>query len=63
MEGSTRANMNYLQQLYRFHRQLGTPVRHVPQLNKRPVDLYRLRKEVNERGGFDEVGPSECDRK
>ncbi|KAI9598108.1 JmjC domain, hydroxylase-domain-containing protein [Syncephalis fuscata] len=55
MEGSTRANMNYLQQLYRFHRQLGTPVRHVPQLNKRPVDLYRLRKEVNDRGGFDEV--------
>ncbi|KAI8055345.1 JmjC domain, hydroxylase-domain-containing protein [Syncephalis plumigaleata] len=55
MEGSTRANLNYLQQLYRFHRQLGTPVRHVPQLNKRPVDLYRLRKEVMERGGFDEV--------
>ncbi|RKP09517.1 JmjC domain, hydroxylase-domain-containing protein, partial [Thamnocephalis sphaerospora] len=55
MEGSTRANMNYLQQLYRFHRQQGTPVRHVPQLNKRPVDLYRLRKEVLSRGGFDQV--------
>ncbi|KAG2174221.1 hypothetical protein INT43_004242, partial [Umbelopsis isabellina] len=52
MEGETRANLNYLEQLYKFHRQAGHPVHKIPQLDKRPIDLFRLKKEVAQRGGY-----------
>ncbi|GJJ69513.1 [histone H3]-trimethyl-L-lysine4 demethylase [Entomortierella parvispora] len=52
MEGNTRTNLNYLDQLYKFHQQQGKPVTKVPTLDKRPIDLYRLKKEVAARGGY-----------
>ncbi|KAF9169282.1 hypothetical protein BGX20_010525 [Mortierella sp. AD010] len=55
MEGETRTNLNYLEQLYKFHRQQGHPVLKIPQLDKRPIDLFRLRKEVAARGGYQKV--------
>ncbi|KAL1916576.1 uncharacterized protein VTP21DRAFT_5767 [Calcarisporiella thermophila] len=55
MDGSTRANMAYLEKLYKFHRQQGSTVSKVPQLDKRPIDLYRLKKEVALRGGYQKV--------
>ncbi|ORX93156.1 JmjC-domain-containing protein [Basidiobolus meristosporus CBS 931.73] len=55
LDGKTRANVNYLEQLYKFHRHNGTPVVKVPQLDHKPVDLYRLSKEVAARGGPEKV--------
>ncbi|KAF7727360.1 hypothetical protein EC973_007603 [Apophysomyces ossiformis] len=55
MEGETRANVNYLGQLYKYHRLSGHPVNKIPQLDKRPIDLYKLKKEVALRGGYQVV--------
>ncbi|KAI8381320.1 PLU-1-like protein-domain-containing protein [Radiomyces spectabilis] len=55
MEGETRANVNYLEQLYKFHRLAGHPVNKIPQLDKRPIDLFKLKKEVANRGGYNSV--------
>ncbi|KAG9070667.1 hypothetical protein KI688_008206 [Linnemannia hyalina] len=55
MEGETRTNLNYLEQLYKFHSQQGQPVLKIPQLDKRPIDLFRLKKEVTARGGYQKV--------
>ncbi|KAF9359238.1 hypothetical protein BGX34_008474 [Mortierella sp. NVP85] len=55
MEGQTMTNLNYLDQLAKFHRQQGHPVQKIPQLDKRPIDLFRLRKEVAARGGYQKV--------
>ncbi|KAJ1983657.1 hypothetical protein H4R33_004671 [Dimargaris cristalligena] len=52
LEGKTRANLNYLEQLYKFHAQQGNPGMKVPQLAKKPIDLYSLKKEVDQRGGY-----------
>ncbi|KAG1292260.1 hypothetical protein G6F66_007116 [Rhizopus arrhizus] len=55
MEGETRANVNYLEQLTKYHILTGKPVVRVPQLDKRPIDLYRLKNEVASRGGIQVV--------
>ncbi|KAF9275598.1 hypothetical protein BGZ68_010662, partial [Mortierella alpina] len=55
MEGETRSNMSYVEQLQKFHSQQGHPVHKMPQLDKRPIDLFRLRKEVAARGGYQKV--------
>ncbi|KAF9576363.1 hypothetical protein EC968_009337 [Mortierella alpina] len=55
MEGETRSSMNYVEQLQKFHSQQGHPVHKMPQLDKRPIDLFRLRKEVAARGGYQKV--------
>ncbi|KAF9428426.1 hypothetical protein BGZ94_002445 [Podila epigama] len=55
MEGETKTNSSYVEQLYKFHRQQGHPVNKIPQLDKRPIDLYRLKKEVAARGGYQKV--------
>ncbi|KAJ1969572.1 hypothetical protein IWQ62_000535 [Dispira parvispora] len=55
LEGKTRANLNYLEQLYKFHAQQGHPVTKIPHLAKRPIDLYGLKNEVAARGGFQRV--------
>ncbi|KAI9020860.1 PLU-1-like protein-domain-containing protein [Phycomyces nitens] len=52
MEGETRANVNYLEQLSNFHISAGTPIHKIPQLDKRPIDLFKLKKEVARRGGY-----------
>ncbi|KAB8274194.1 PLU-1-like protein-domain-containing protein [Aspergillus minisclerotigenes] len=51
----TRANLNYLDQLAKFHKQHGTNLNRFPSVDKRPLDLYKLKKAVEVRGGFDQV--------
>lgn len=51
----TRANLNYLDQLAKFHKQHGTNLNRFPSVDKRPLDLYKLKKAVEIRGGFDAV--------
>ena len=55
MEGETRTNVNYLEQLTKYHILTGRPVGKIPQLDKRPIDLYKLKNEVAIRGGVQEV--------
>ncbi|KAI8873732.1 JmjC-domain-containing protein, partial [Ramicandelaber brevisporus] len=55
LEGKTRSTLNFLEQLQKFHAMNGTPIGRLPHLDHRPIDLFKLRKEVQERGGFDVV--------
>ena len=52
VEGGTRAHLNYLDQLSKYHKQNGTTLNRFPSVDKRPLDLYRLKKAVEIRGGF-----------
>ena len=58
IEASSRAKVNFLEQLYRFHKQQGNPRVSVPTINHKPLDLWSLRKEVHKFGGCDAVGLS-----
>ncbi|KAF8165656.1 jumonji superfamily protein [Crassisporium funariophilum] len=55
IEASSRAKLNFLEQLYRFHKQQGNPRVVVPTINHKPLDLWLLRKEVQKLGGYDAV--------
>ncbi|PGH27155.1 hypothetical protein AJ80_01111 [Polytolypa hystricis UAMH7299] len=55
VEGGTRANLNYLDQLTKFHKQHGMNLSRFPSVDKRPLDLYKLKKAVDVRGGFEQV--------
>ncbi|KAI1340800.1 PLU-1-domain-containing protein [Xylariaceae sp. FL0016] len=55
VEGSTRANLSYLDALAKFHKQQGTNLNRLPYVDKKPLDLYRLKKAVETRGGFEKV--------
>lgn len=55
IEASSRAKLNFLEQLYRFHKQQGNPRVVVPTVNHKPIDLWLLRKEVQKLGGYDAV--------
>ncbi|KAK2595044.1 hypothetical protein QQS21_007234 [Conoideocrella luteorostrata] len=55
VEGSTRANLTYLDGLSKFHKQQGSNLHRLPYVDKKPLDLYRLKKAVESRGGFDKV--------
>ncbi|KAF1991144.1 histone demethylase JARID1D [Aulographum hederae CBS 113979] len=56
VEGGTRANLNYLDQLAKFHKQItGTNLNRFPSVDKRPLDLYKLKKLVEVQGGFERV--------
>jgi len=50
-----RANMNYIDGLAMFHKQHGTNYSRLPSVDKRPLDLYKLKKAVEIRGGFEQV--------
>jgi histone demethylase JARID1 len=55
-DGGTRANLNYLDQLAMFHKQRsGAHLNRFPSVDKRPLDLYKLKKFVEDKGGFDRV--------
>lgn len=47
--------MTYLDQLAKFHKQSGTSLTRFPSVDKRPLDLYKLKKAVEARGGFTKV--------
>lgn len=51
----TRSNLNYLDQLAKYHKQYGTNLNRFPSVDKRPLDLYKLKKAVEVRGGFEKV--------
>ncbi|KLO19889.1 hypothetical protein SCHPADRAFT_864516 [Schizopora paradoxa] len=55
IEASSRAKINFLEALYRYHKQQGNPRVTVPTINHKPLDLWLLRKEVNKLGGFEVV--------
>lgn len=55
IEASCRAKLNFLEQLYQFHRQQGNPRVAVPTINHKPLDLWLLRKEVQKLGGYQAV--------
>ncbi|KAF3771344.1 hypothetical protein M406DRAFT_272779 [Cryphonectria parasitica EP155] len=51
----SRANITYVDALLKFHKQNGNQLTRMPYVDKRPLDLYRLKKAVESRGGFDKV--------
>ena len=55
VEGSTRTNLQYLDQLVKYHKQHGMNLNRFPSVDKRPLDLYKLKKAVECRGGFEKV--------
>ena len=50
-----RTNNNYLDQLNKFHKQHGANFNRLPSVDKKPLDLYKLKKAVAQRGGFEKV--------
>ncbi|CAH0019765.1 unnamed protein product [Clonostachys rhizophaga] len=55
VEGRSRANLTYQDGLFKFHKQQGNNLHRLPYVDKKPLDLYRLKKAVESRGGFDKV--------
>ncbi|KAL1409908.1 hypothetical protein Q8F55_003907 [Vanrija albida] len=55
IEAASRAKINFLEQLSMFHLQQGDSKAHIPVIDRKLLDLWRLRKEVNKLGGIDEV--------
>jgi hypothetical protein len=55
LEASARANLNFIEQLTIFHRQQKHSKFGIPIVCGKPLDLWRLRKEVTAEGGFDVV--------
>jgi hypothetical protein len=55
MEASARASLNFLEQLYLFHRQQGSRDISIPTLCNKPVDMWKLKREVTKHGGYNEV--------
>lgn len=54
IEASSRAKLNFLEQLYRYHDQANfRPT--IPMISHKPLDLWVLRKEVHKRGGYEQV--------
>ncbi|KAI0244646.1 hypothetical protein L0F63_005270 [Massospora cicadina] len=50
-----RANLNYNEKLYFFHKQRGTALRFVSPVLRKAVDLYQLKTEIELRGGEEMV--------
>ncbi|KAK9446984.1 PLU-1-like protein-domain-containing protein [Limtongia smithiae] len=55
MEGGSRTALNFLDQLHKFHKQRGVVLNRLPSVDRRPLDLYHLKKAVDMRAGFDSV--------
>ncbi|KAG8886497.1 hypothetical protein FRB97_003008 [Tulasnella sp. 331] len=55
IEASSRAKLNFLEQLYRFHQQQEQVGPVVPTINHKTLDLWLLRKEVTSKGGYEIV--------
>ncbi|KAJ7249734.1 PLU-1-like protein-domain-containing protein [Mycena haematopus] len=56
VEASSRAKINFLEQLYVWHQQQGNPRVSVPTINNKPLDLYQLRKEVTKKKLWSDLG-------
>jgi histone demethylase JARID1 len=55
VEGKTRASLAYLDGLNKFHKQQGNNLHRMPYVDKKPLDLHKLKKCVETRGGFEKV--------
>ena len=55
VEGGNRTSHDYIEKLANFHKQYGTTLNRFPSVDKRPLDLYKLKKAVEVRGGFEKV--------
>lgn len=55
MDGTSRAFFNYLDQLQKFHTQQGHSLSYIPILDRKPINLLRLKKSVDELGGHKNV--------
>lgn len=55
LEAASRAKINFLEQLSMFHLQQGDSTATIPVIDRKPLDLWQLRKEVNKLGGHEEV--------
>ncbi|KAI4118291.1 MAG: hypothetical protein LQ345_001635 [Seirophora villosa] len=55
VEGGTRTNLNYLDQLSKFHKQHGINLNRLPSVDKKPLNLFKLKQAVETRGGFEKV--------
>lgn len=53
MEASARATQNFLEQLQLFHSQQRQAEISIPTVGGRPLDLWRMRKEVAALGGYE----------
>ncbi|ORY74825.1 PLU-1-like protein-domain-containing protein [Protomyces lactucae-debilis] len=58
MEAKCRATLNYVDQIFKYHTQHGTPIRGLPMLDAKPMDLYQLREVVEKLGGYKLVNNS-----
>jgi hypothetical protein len=55
IEGETRSSVHFIEKLQKFYQHIGAPLTKIPTLNGKPIDLFRLRKEVMKRGGHEQV--------
>ncbi|WVR04433.1 hypothetical protein IAU60_001436 [Kwoniella sp. DSM 27419] len=51
LEAASRAKINFLEQLSMFHNQSTDTEVTIPKIDRQPLDLWTLRKEVNKAGG------------
>ncbi|KAI9635430.1 PLU-1-like protein-domain-containing protein [Dioszegia hungarica] len=63
LEATSRAKLNFLEQLTMFHLQQGDSKVTIPLIDRKPLDLWRLRKEVTKMGGYEDVQASDSWRK
>lgn len=56
MEASARANLNFSEQLFMYHKQYNSAEITIPVIGTRPVDLLKLRRAVASQGGYADVG-------
>ncbi|WVO18096.1 hypothetical protein L204_105797 [Cryptococcus depauperatus] len=55
LEAASRAKLNFLEQLSMFHMQQGDAKAHIPLIDRQPLDVWKLRREVNKSGGYLEL--------
>ena len=46
---------SFLENLFSFNEDKGSPITAMPQVSKQPLDLYKLYMQVREKGGMVEV--------
>ncbi|OCF37553.1 hypothetical protein I316_00679 [Kwoniella heveanensis BCC8398] len=55
LEAASRAKINFLEQLSMFHNQSSENEISIPRIDRQPLDVWKLRKEVNKAGGYLEL--------
>ncbi|WVQ84008.1 hypothetical protein IAT38_006153 [Cryptococcus sp. DSM 104549] len=55
LEAASRAKVNFLEQLSMFHMQQGDAQVSIPLIDRQPLDVWKLRREVNKAGGYLEL--------